>query len=209
MCSVLQCVAVCCSALQCVARSRGQECQSFHPPSLWSRTDQNDQCSVVQLVAVCCSVLQCVAVCCSVLQCAVLQHVAVYAARGNVLHCVAVCCNLLQLVVEEVLQSECARASLRKKDRGRQHNPASEKATASEGARGGGNLSVCGGGDGRESKRERAGEHGKRQREDGGGREGGGRDIIAREIICKHTNFENTTKIFLHYCNQCATATKN
>jgi len=39
-CSVLQCVAACCSG-----------------------------CSVLQCVAVCCSVLQCVAVCCSVLQC--------------------------------------------------------------------------------------------------------------------------------------------
>ena len=42
--SVLQCVAVCCSVLQCV----------------------------LQRVAVCCSVLQCVAVCCSVLQCDIL-----------------------------------------------------------------------------------------------------------------------------------------
>jgi len=48
---VLQCVAVCCSVLQCVALS---VC-----------------CSVLQCLAVCCivSVLQCVAVCCSVLQC--------------------------------------------------------------------------------------------------------------------------------------------
>ena len=44
---VLQCVAMCCSVLQCVAVC----------------------CIVLQCVAVCCSVLQCVAVCCSVLQC--------------------------------------------------------------------------------------------------------------------------------------------
>jgi len=43
--TVLQCVAVCCSASQFVAVRR----------------------SVLQYVAVCCSVLQCVAVCCSVL----------------------------------------------------------------------------------------------------------------------------------------------
>ena len=47
--TVLQCVAVCCSALQCVAV----------------------RCSVSQRVAVCCSALQCVAVCCSELQCVV------------------------------------------------------------------------------------------------------------------------------------------
>jgi len=58
---VLQCVAVCCSALQCVAV----------------------RCSVLQCIAVCCSALQCVAVRCSVLQCvavccSVLQCVAVW-----------------------------------------------------------------------------------------------------------------------------------
>jgi len=47
-CSVVQCVAVSCSALR--ARIRVL-------------------CSVLQCVAVCCSVLQCAAVCCSVLQC--------------------------------------------------------------------------------------------------------------------------------------------
>jgi len=51
---VLQCVAVCCSVLQCV------DCHNFHHVF----TGVPDLC-----VAVCCSVLQCVAVCCSVLQC--------------------------------------------------------------------------------------------------------------------------------------------
>jgi len=46
-CSVLQCVALCCSVLQCGTM----------------------YCSVLQCVAVCCSVLQCVAVRCSVSQC--------------------------------------------------------------------------------------------------------------------------------------------
>ena len=43
----LQCVAMCCSVLQCAAAV----C-----------------CSVLQCVAVCCNVLQCAAMCCSVLQ---------------------------------------------------------------------------------------------------------------------------------------------
>ena len=50
-CSVLQCVAVCCSVFVIV---------------FWYITCHN---SVLQCVAVCCSVLQCDAVCCSVLQC--------------------------------------------------------------------------------------------------------------------------------------------
>ena len=59
------CVAVCCSALQCVA--------------VWCRVEQYGAvcCSVVQCVAVWCSVVQRGVVCCSVLQ------------------CVAVCCSAL------------------------------------------------------------------------------------------------------------------
>ena len=68
---MLQCVAVCCSVLQCVAESR----KDFGP--LLSRPARR-LLSVLQCAAVCCSVLQCVAVCCSVLQ------------------CVAVCCSVLQ-----------------------------------------------------------------------------------------------------------------
>jgi len=56
---VLQCVAVCCSVLQCaVLHKRDTEAvmnESHH----------------MYCVAVCCSVLQCVAVCCIVLQCVV------------------------------------------------------------------------------------------------------------------------------------------
>jgi len=70
-CSVLQCVAVCCSVLRCVNTEacRGRALSS--------------SCSVLQCVAVCCNVPQCVAVCCSVLQCV--------AGRCRVLQCVAVC----------------------------------------------------------------------------------------------------------------------
>jgi len=64
--SVLQCVAVCCSVLQCVA----VECMYL--------------LSVLQCVAVCCSVLQCVAVCCSVLQCVAVCCSRVYVSAKQV-----------------------------------------------------------------------------------------------------------------------------
>ena len=72
---VLQCVAVCCSVLQCVAMSdkdQGvgrQVCNHslFCCPAPGMRVAVC--CSVLQCVAVCCGVLQCVAVCCRVLQC--------------------------------------------------------------------------------------------------------------------------------------------
>jgi len=63
--SVLQCVAVCCTVLYCVA-----QCVLVHVRRLL----------VITYVAVCCSVLHCIAMCCSV-WCSVLQ-------------CVAVCCSL-------------------------------------------------------------------------------------------------------------------
>ena len=74
--SVLQCVSVCCSVLQCVILA----VEASPPCDRWSG---RVCCSVLQCVAVCrrmlqyvavcCSVLQCVAVCCSVLQCATLS----------------------------------------------------------------------------------------------------------------------------------------
>jgi len=80
-CSVLQCVAVCCSmfqggnaveefvavycsVLQCVA-VYGSVSQCV---AVW-KCSRGVCCSVLQCVAVCCSVLQCVAVCCSELPC--------------------------------------------------------------------------------------------------------------------------------------------
>jgi len=70
-CSALQCAVVCCSVLRCVA----------------DRCRVVVFCSVLQCVAQCCSVLQCVAVCCSVLQCA--------AVCCSVLQRVAACCSVL------------------------------------------------------------------------------------------------------------------
>jgi len=56
----LQCVAVCCSVLQCVAGV--------------SVCCQRCFVRIMQYVAVCCSVLQCVAVCCSVYLYAIYTH---------------------------------------------------------------------------------------------------------------------------------------
>ena len=80
-CSVLQCVAVCCSS--CAS------CTPASPPSDLVHYLCNS-CSVLQCVAVWCSVLQCVAVRCSALQCV--------AVHCSVLQCVAVCCSVLQCV---------------------------------------------------------------------------------------------------------------
>ena len=73
---MLQCVAVCCSVSDVVARKE----------------------------PVCCSVLQCVVVCCSVSQMSSLarsQYVAVCCRR---LQCVAVCCSVLHCVADVVVR---------------------------------------------------------------------------------------------------------
>jgi len=62
---VLQCVAVCCSALQCV-------CVVVC-------------CSVLQCAAVCCSAWQCIAVRYSVLQCAAVRQIATHAVNKGVM----------------------------------------------------------------------------------------------------------------------------
>ena len=66
---VLQCVATCCSVLQCATTKR----------SMWCSSSGRDERGV------CCSVLQCVAVCCSVLQC----HTATHCNTLQHLQCVA------------------------------------------------------------------------------------------------------------------------
>jgi len=78
-CSVLQCVAVCCSVLQ------WPPLQNVSCPPLY----------ILQCIAVCCSVLQYVAVCCSVLHC--MCRVLHYT-FCSALQCVAVCCSMLQCV---------------------------------------------------------------------------------------------------------------
>jgi len=62
---VLQCVAVCCNVLQCVAFTMTLQCVAVCCSALHGVVFT----MTVQCVAVCYSVLQCVALCCSVLQC--------------------------------------------------------------------------------------------------------------------------------------------
>jgi len=113
----LQCVAVCCSVLQCVAETHIPELTAQH------------QSKRPKCVAACCSVLQCVAVCCSgaytrtygaapanelsVLQCVAETHVPELTAQHqskqlkcvvvycSVLQCVAVCCSVLQRCIRQ------------------------------------------------------------------------------------------------------------
>ena len=87
---MLQCVAVRCSVLQCVAvccRGRG---------SSGDTVSYCVSCSVLQCVAVCCSLLQSVAVCCSLLQWEGKQWG--YSVLLFVVQCVAVLCNMLQCI---------------------------------------------------------------------------------------------------------------
>ena len=65
---MLQCVAVCCGVLRCVAVF--DVCCSVILETVLAQTRRvADASEKVQRVAVCCSVLQYVAECCSVLQC--------------------------------------------------------------------------------------------------------------------------------------------
>jgi len=84
--------AVCCSVLQCVA----VWCSASSDRSY----EDDYACSVLQCVAVCCSVLQCVAVCCSVLQCIYGQVLQ----RRLQMQCVVVCCSALQCICGSALE---------------------------------------------------------------------------------------------------------
>jgi len=94
----LQCVAACCSVLQCVD-------QGFVPivrESVWVLQCVAVFGNVLHHLTTCCSVLQCVAACCCVLQCVALQELLdqgfVPVLRESVLQCFAVCCSVLQCV---------------------------------------------------------------------------------------------------------------
>ena len=72
-CSVLRCVAVCCSVMSLHRRVSGSkmsvcQCVAALDP-LHTELAPNYEPLLLQCAAVCCIVLQCVAVCCSVLQC--------------------------------------------------------------------------------------------------------------------------------------------
>jgi len=110
VCSVLQCVAVCCSVLQRVLQCVAVRVAVRHQDVLRTHTTPGYApwcCSVLKWVPVCCSMVQRAAVWCSVLQfdtkrlwlgtlarmlpgAAVVQYFAVFAA------CIAVCCSVLQ-----------------------------------------------------------------------------------------------------------------
>jgi len=78
-CTVLHCIPVCCSVLQCVAAFSFGEAFQQH---------------------VCCSIWQCVAMCCSVLQCgAAVSFGEAFQCQMccTELQCIAVCCSVLHL----------------------------------------------------------------------------------------------------------------
>jgi len=90
--SVLQCDAVHCSVLQCVAVLFAVRSSVLH-------TLIHGHTSNLHCVAVCCSALQCVAVCCSLLQCFLhWLHLQCATVCRNVLYCVAVRCSVLQVI---------------------------------------------------------------------------------------------------------------
>ena len=82
---MLQCVAVCCSVLQCV-QHRSTSISLTAPYVGCSALMQCvAACVLMQCVAVCCSVLQCVAVCCSVgAKCCLAMQVQVLFILGGV-----------------------------------------------------------------------------------------------------------------------------
>ena len=74
---MLQCVAVCCSVLQCVAVQ--DRIKDLYQRAFLSSASEKRH----MIGAVCCNVLQCVAV----LQCRAVNY--------SVLQCIAVCCSVL------------------------------------------------------------------------------------------------------------------
>jgi len=82
---MLQCVAVCCSRLQCVAK--------WHSVSQRVVVSSERTQHMLQFGAACCSVWRCIAMRFSVAQCDVVWYSAL-----PVVQCVAVCCSVLQCV---------------------------------------------------------------------------------------------------------------
>jgi len=106
---MLQCVAVCCSVLQCILSLKA-DVQTYNDVAKIFRCVAVC-CSVLQRVAVCCSVLQCVAVCCSACCLSKLMfRVIITVPRfSGVLQRVVVCCSVLQcFAVHIVSQSQCS-----------------------------------------------------------------------------------------------------
>jgi len=110
---LLQCVAVCCSVLQCVAVLSLRVTEGLNILS-WPLPSQA-AALFAERVTVCCSVLQCIAERCSVAVCCSAKRATVSTASGpfcraccSVLQCVAVCCSVLQCVA--VYCSVCQRS---------------------------------------------------------------------------------------------------
>jgi hypothetical protein len=121
-CSVLPCVAVCCTLYQesCVrllqtfpgrGRCVGACCSVFQYVAVFIKRAVCDFCRHSlgdwrgRYVAACCGVLQCVAVCCSVLQCKSGEVCVTFAdiLLEKQVYCnVAVCCCTLQLISTEL-----------------------------------------------------------------------------------------------------------
>ena len=92
--SVVQCGAVWCSVLQCVALV----VLDVFFRLVSTGVLQCMQCDVLHCIAVCCSVLQCVAVWCSVLQCFALiaLDLLFHLVSTSVLQRIAMSCSVLQ-----------------------------------------------------------------------------------------------------------------
>ena len=96
---LLQCVAVRCSMLQCVAVCRNTQDINH---SKWQKGFCYVLgCSLLQCVALCCSVSQCVAVRCNALQCVAIPKTSAILCgrRASALSYIAACCSLLQYAV--------------------------------------------------------------------------------------------------------------
>jgi len=113
-CSVLQCVAVCCSVLLVnpsvhIAKFKGNFGDRYVAVCCSMLQCDAACCSVLQCVAMCCTVLQCVALCCTVLHCVALLLVNPICTLLNsrassgigMLQCVALFGSVLQCVAAE------------------------------------------------------------------------------------------------------------
>jgi len=92
---VLQCVAMCCSVVQCGAVRHASFVEGHAGRWLLLRCVVLRcvavYCSVLHCFALCCTVLQCVAMCCTVVQCDAVRHdsfVEGHAERWPLLRCV-------------------------------------------------------------------------------------------------------------------------
>ena len=126
---MLQCVAVCCSVLQCVLQCVVLWCHEVVACVRIATCTCKKEMTYIAIClshaatcyrgAVCCRVLRCVAVCCCVLHCAALCCIMLpcAAVRCRALQRVAVSCSVLQCVaVNHTPFSRCQSAAWRRAD---------------------------------------------------------------------------------------------